>query len=193
MTDPKKKKEYERLEFLGDRVLNLIVSHHLYLKKPEWSEGKLTNQLRFTSNENLDKIIDHFSDDFKRELIAFKHDYIPDKPGLSADDIEAFIGKYYLKNGLDASINYFLKMLSKEIDGFKSDTDYISIFQIHIQKEKKIVPYYKEVNHTVDQNHHTFEFEVFVGEKRYGSGKGSTKSKAIKDAASDALRRLDLI
>ena len=194
MTDSKKKKEYQRLEFLGDRVLNLMVSHYLYRNYPEWSEGELTNQLRFTSNENLGKIIDHFSEDFQKELIAFKHEYLPNKPGLSADDIEALIGKYYLEKGLKASTDYFLKIFSKEIDAFNPDTDYISIFQIYIQKEKKIVPYYKEVNETLDKNNqHTFEFEVFVGENRYGYGKGSTKSNAIKQAALDALIKLNLI
>jgi len=65
-------KNFQRLEFLGDRVLNLIVSHYLYKKFPDDGEGELTNKLRFTSNDNLEEIIENLPDEFKTELFRFK-------------------------------------------------------------------------------------------------------------------------
>jgi ribonuclease-3 len=186
-------KNYQRLEFLGDRVLNLIVSHYLYKKFPDYSEGQLTNKLRFTSNDNLEEIIGNFPGEFKTELFRFKCGFKPDAQELNADDLEAFIGNYFLEQGIEESKNYFEELLKKEIDAFDPNKDYISMLQIHIQKNLKIVPEYRFVNHEpIQNNQQMFYFEVFVREDSLGKGSGTNKSQAKKQAALEACKRFDL-
>jgi ribonuclease-3 len=187
-------KNFQRLEFLGDRVLNLIVSHYLYKKFPEDSEGGLTNKLRFTSNDNLEEIIDKLPDEFKTELFKFKCGFKPDSQELNAKDIEAFIGNYYLEHGQEKSLSYFTELFRKEIDAFDPNTDYISRLQVHSQNELKIVPDYKYIKEEkIENNQQMFYYEVRVGKKLLGKGKETSKSKARKQAALEALKELNII
>jgi ribonuclease III len=188
------KKSYKRFEFLGDRVLNLIISEYLYQKYPDISEGDLTNKLKFTSNDNLDEIIDRFNDEFKSEIAGFKCNYKTDDHGLSANDVEAFIGDYYLKHGFVAAKKFFENIFKNEVDSFDPDTDYITRLQIYTQKKWKIVPEYVQKSEQINQkNEHSFLVQVFVGRKVYGEGCGSRKSRANKKAALDALKKLGQI
>ena len=187
------RKNYQRLEFPGDRILNLIVSHYLYKKFPDDGEGELTNKLRFTSNDNLEEIIENLPGEFKTELIKFKCRFKPDAQELNADDIEAFIGDYFLEHRIEASINYFENLFEKEIDAFDPNKDYISMLQIHTQKNLKIVPEYRCVNcEPIQNNQQMFDFEIYVREDLVGKGSGTNKSKAKKQAALDALKTLNL-
>jgi ribonuclease-3 len=186
-------KNFQRLEFLGDRVLNLIVSHYLYKKFPDDEEGELTNKLKFTSNDNLEEIIENLPGEFKTELFRFKCSFKPDAQETNADDLEAFIGNYFLEHGIEASKNYFEKLLKKEIDAFDPNKDYISMLQIHTQKNLKIVPEYSCVNcEPIQNNQQMFDFEIYVREDLVGKGSGTNKSKAKKQAALDALKTLGL-
>ncbi len=192
MTDIQKLiNDYTRLEFLGDRVLNLIVSCYLYKKNSGDSEGELTNKLRFTSNDNLEEIIDKLPDEFKTELFKFKCGFKPDSQELNADDIEAFIGNYYLEHGQEKSVIYFEELFRKEIDAFDPNTDYISMLQVYAQKKLKVVPDYKCIKEEMVQNNqHIFYFEVSVGPDLLGEGFGYSKSKAKKQAALVAWKKL---
>jgi ribonuclease-3 len=183
----KSSNSYQRLEFLGDRVLNLIVSSYLYEKFHDDPEGELTKKLRFVSNDNLEEILDRLDSNFRMELSRFKHEYKPDHPELSADDIEAFIGSYYRENGFDETKKYFENLLGKEIDAFDPNTDYISRLQDYSQKKLKIVPDYRPVNDGLISE---FCIEVFIGEDFLGKGSGRRKSIARKNAAYEALKKL---
>jgi ribonuclease-3 len=186
--------DYQRLEFLGDRVLNLIVSHYLFEKFHKNSAGEFTDKLKFTSNDNLEEIIDNLSDEFKKELFKFKSGFKTEAQDLIADDVEAFIGNYYLENGPGKTINYFENLLAKEIDAFDPNTDYISMLQIYTQKEMKDIPDYKPVKEEMaPNNEHLFYFEVSVRKNLVGEGFGNSKSKARKQAALAALKKYGLI
>lgn len=185
------KNSYQRLEFLGDRVLNLIVSQYIFRKFPDYSEGKLTDKLRFTSNDNLEEIIERLPVEFRNELIKFKSGFRPDAPSLNADDIEAYVGNYFLERGLEKTTEYFEKIFVEHIDNFNPDTDYISRLQIQTQKDLKIIPDYKQVSDEVDQNNlHNFHIQVFIGKDLLGKGFGSSKPKAKQQAAEKALEKL---
>ena len=186
------KNTYQRLEFLGDRVLNLIVSIYLYKKFPEYSEGELTNKLKFTSNDNLEEIFENLLGDLKKEILEFKSIYRPNELTSNADAIEAYIGSYYLEHKFEATINHFEKIFSDHIDRFDPDTDYISKLQILTQKSYKI-PNYKQIGKDeIDQyNNHTFNFQVLIDGVAKGSGSGRSHSKAKQKAALDALNKID--
>ncbi len=183
---------YKRLEFLGDRVLNLIVSHHLFENPAEYSEGDLTNRMRFTSNNNLEEIFENFPGDLKKEILEFKSKYRPDELTSIADAIEAYIGFYYLEHKFEATINRFEKMFSDDIDRFDPDTDYISKLQILTQQNQKIPEYEQIGKDEIDQNNnHTFKFQVLIDGMPKGRGSGRNHSQAKQRAALDALTTLD--
>jgi len=183
----KSHKEYQRLEFLGDRVLNLIVSQYLYTKFQEFSSGLLTDRLKFTSNDNLEEIFDSLPDDLKRKIHDFQSGFKLEGEKSNADAIEAYVGNYTLKQGLYESIDYFEKIFAKQIDEFNPDRDYISKLQVRTQ-EKQILPRYEQIgSDSPDENNiHHFHLRVFIGEKLAGEGFGLSKMKAKKEAAKNA-------
>ena len=184
-------KSYQRLEFLGDRVLNLIVSFYLYKKFPDDTEGELTNKLRFTSNENLEEITGSLPEEFRTELFRFRDTLRPDGQTSNADAIEAFIGSYFLEHGLEAATGFVEKNFAEHIDRFDPDTDYISNLKVHFEKEKKPQPVYQlERTEPGPNNQEIFHIQVFVGGVLLGSGSGSSHERAKKSAAHEALKRL---
>jgi ribonuclease III len=189
----KQKKSYQRFEFLGDRVLNLIISGYLYKKFPEYSEGLLTERLKFTSNDNLEEIIESLPHEFRNVLIKFKSDFKSDVLSLNADDIEAYAGNFFLEQGIEKTTEYFEKIFGEHIDDFNPDTDFISKLQVRTQKNLKIVPDYQQVSDEVDKNNvHNFHIQVFIGKDLLGEGFGRSKPKAKQDAAKKALKKLGL-
>ena len=187
----KSKRSYERLEFLGDRVLNLIVSEYLYDTYSDFSEGKLNDKLRFTSNDNLDEILDRIDGEFRSDVRTFRRSYELEDKEISSDDIEAFFGDYYLHHDLEELKKYFEKIFAKEIDIFDPDSDYISVLQVRTQKERKIVPEYQTVREeSLPDNKHWFHLQVLIGEDVLGDGFGNRKSEAKKQAAFNALTKL---
>jgi ribonuclease-3 len=180
---------YHRLEFLGDRVLNLIVSLYLFRKFPEYTEGELTNALRFTSNENLEEIVRELPGEFRAELSAFKARFGQDACASNADAIEAFIGDYFLEHGLDETTVYAEGLFARYIDRFNPDTDYISRLKVHSEKEKIPLPVYQLVgDETGPDNREIFHYKVLVGGIVLGTGSGSSHEKAKRAAAGEALR-----
>ena len=184
---------YHRLEFLGDRVLNLIVSRYLYRKFPGYSEGELTGKLRFTSNENLEEILGSLPEGFRTELSGFRARSGQDGPSSNADAVEAFIGNYFLEHGLDSTIEYVEGIFAGPIDRFDPDTDYISRLKVHSEKERKPQPVYQlERTGKGEKNQDIFYFHVSVAGVVLGSGSGNSHLKAKKAAAREALARIGL-
>jgi ribonuclease-3 len=182
---------YHRLEFLGDRVLNLIVSRYLYRKCPDSAEGELTGRLRFTSNENLEEILGSLPEGFRADLIGFKIRFGQDGPTSNADAIEAFIGNYFLEHGLNETTAFVEGIFSVPIDRFDPDTDYISRLKVHSEKERKPQPVYVLAGTEIGPNSQAlFHFQVFVNGVLLGSGSGSSHEKAKKAAAGEALRKI---
>jgi ribonuclease-3 len=183
--------QYQRLEFIGDRVLNLIVSDFLYQNFPDESEGFLTNKLRFTSNDNLDEILENLDKKFLGELAAFKTRFKPGNIELSADDLEAFIGESYLARGFAETKQTIEKFLADEIRNYNPDTDYISRLQIFTQQNAKPYPDYRfEPDKILPNNEHEFHVRVFIDGVMFGEGIGNRKSRANQKSAKMALEKL---
>jgi ribonuclease III len=182
---------YKRLEFLGDSVLDLIVSQYLFKKHLGYPEGKLTDLRKFTSNDNLEEIFESLPNDFRTEILKFKSEYSLENQTSNADAIEAYIGDYFLKNRLEATVKRFEEIFSEYIDRFDPKKDHISMLQVRTQKQQ-IIPRYDQVgNDEVGTNNvHNFHFRVYIGEDCVGEGFGPSKSKARKAAAEKALEKL---
>lgn len=185
----------EKLEFLGDSVLGLVVSEHLYKILPDKAEGDLARIKSFVvSEESLAEIakairIDNFI------LIGKGEEYSGgrNKKAILADCMEAVIGAYFLDSGMKAAKIFVLKYLIPEINKVlenRHKKDYKTLLQEYIQKQYKSYPRYQLVKRTGPDHDKTFWMEVKVGGKSYGPGKGKNKKEAEQQAASMAYQTL---
>ncbi len=178
----------ERLEFLGDSVLGMVVSEHLYTKLPDQPEGELARIKSFVVSEaSLSEIskrlrVDNFI------LIGKGEEYSGgrSKKAILADALEAIIGAYYLDSGFMPVRAFVLRILIPEIDKVlenKHAKDYKTLLQEHVQKRMKTYPRYKVIQKSGPDHDKTFTIEVHIGDKSYGSGRGKNKKEAEQEAA----------
>jgi ribonuclease III len=178
----------ERLEFLGDSVLGLVVSEYLYETLPDQPEGELARIKSFVVSEaSLSEIarglrVDNFI------LIGRGEEYSGgrSKKAILADCLEAIIGAYYLDSGFPASERFVHAMLIPEINKVLEDRhakDYKTLLQEHVQKRMKTYPRYRVVQKTGPDHDRTFWIEVHIGERSFGAGKGKNKKEAEQEAA----------
>lgn len=182
----------ERLEFLGDAVLELVVTEHLYATYSDKAEGELTSlRAALVNAKMLAKTAKELG--FNTFLLLSRgetketgkaRDYI------LANTFEAFTGALYLDQGL-TSCEKFIEwcILSKldhvlEAELFR---DSKSRFQEISQEESGITPFYKSLQEWGPDHEKKFRVGVFLGEKKVAEGRGSSKQEAEEDAARNAL------
>jgi ribonuclease-3 len=185
----------ERMEFLGDSVLSLVVNDFLYTRYPEKSEGELTKMKSVIVSKQV------LSDHAKKYNIG-SYIFLSDnaqKAGVSevdsvlADTLEAIFGAVFLDGGFEAARDcirrFFLKDLG-EIVYNEDNVNYKSLLQEYIQALHKIPPRYR-VNSTQGPDHDKeFGVEVSVRGTILGRGQGKTKKLAEQEAAREAYRKL---
>ncbi|GAB4372543.1 MAG: ribonuclease III [Spirochaetales bacterium] len=185
----------ERLEFLGDAVLGLIVSEYLIVHLPEQQEGILAKIKSFVvSEESLSEIAKRLKvDNFI--LIGRGEEYSGGrtKKTLLADALEAIIGAYFLDSGFSDCKKFVLGFMVPEIQKVienRHKKDYKTLLQEYVQKRFKTYPKYVLVKKSGPDHDKTFWIEVKILEKTYGPGQGKNKKEAEQDAASIAYREL---
>lgn len=185
----------ERLEFLGDSVLSLVISQYLYLKRKEDTEGELTNMRAYVVKTNslakaarilnLGKYL-HFS---KGEEQAGGRD----NPQLLANTYEALLGAIYLDQGLQAVKKVIertlLSLFDKELKS-GPPKDAKSSLQEVVQEKFKQSPRYKIIQTLGPDHAKQFTVAVYIGLNEYGKGVGASKQQAEEMAASEALKKL---
>ncbi len=185
----------ERLEFLGDAVLDLIVADMLYRKYPHVSEGDLT-QLRaaLVKTESLANIGASFQlGDYLR--IGHGEEISGGRERLSilCRAFEAVIGAIYLDRGLASVVEFvtppLLALLDHTINN-KLHIDARSELQERVQEKLNITPSYRVASSDGPEHAKEFHVEVTVGDRVVGSGSGSSKRTAAQDAARVALEQL---
>lgn len=185
----------EKLEFLGDSVLGLVVSEYLYLTLTDKAEGDLARVKSFVvSEDSLADIaksikVDNFI------LIGKGEEYSGgrSKKAILADCMEAIIGAYYIDSGFKASKNFILKYLIPEINKVLEDRhrkDYKTLLQEFVQKKYKSYPRYSLVKKTGPDHDRTFWINVTIDGKDYGPGQGKNKKEAEQNAAGVAYKNL---
>jgi len=187
----------ERMEFLGDAVLELVVTEYLYNKFPKKEEGFLTSlRASLVKGDTLACVAKELSlgDLLKMSKGESKFGG-RDKTSLLSNTLEAMFGAIYLDQGIEVVKKIVAKRLTPKLDAIIEAGDYIdakSNFQQISQADYKLTPHYKELSESGPDHDKTFEVAVYVGEKEYGRGKGSSKQIAQQKAAEDALKNLGL-
>ncbi|MDQ3239024.1 MAG: ribonuclease III [bacterium] len=182
----------ERLEFLGDSVLSLVVSDHLYTTFPELPEGVLTNyrssvvKTQSLAKAALEAHLGQYLHMAKGETDSGGKE----NPSLLADTYEALLGLIYLNLGIEKARLFVHKTLLFQLDEIISSgsfRDYKSLFQEIVQEKHRISPLYTVVNTFGPDHAKEFEIEVRVNDMVYASGKGKSKQEAEQMAAKAAL------
>jgi len=185
-------KNNERLEFLGDAVLELVISEYFFQAFPEYPEGKLTLMCHRVVNEkSLASIarsinLGSYLKLGKGEIFSGGYD----KPSLLADALEALAGALFLDHGYSKAkeliIALFTPVLKAVEDGILPLTDYKTILQEKCQSVFGKTPVYEIVCEFGPPHDKTFEAIVKIEDKVVGKGTGKSKKEAEQAAANDA-------
>ncbi len=184
----------ERLEFLGDAVLELTVSQFLYKNFRTMSEGELTKmRAAIVCEPSLVKFATELS--FGPLILLGKGEEMTggrERPALLADVFEAFIGALYLDQGLDAVIEFLKQWVYPKIhDGaFSHVMDYKSQLQELVQKDGVGVLEYRILQEKGPAHNREFVAKVSLNGTDFGTGKGRSKKEAEQHAAQQALIHL---
>ncbi|WP_047984911.1 ribonuclease III [Ornithinibacillus californiensis] len=185
----------ERLEFLGDAVLELGVSQYLYRKYPSMPEGEMTKlRAAIVCEPSLEAFARSLN--FGEHILLGKGEEMTggrNRPALLADVFEAFLGAVYLDQGFDTALNFLEKHVFPKIDtgAFSHGMDYKSKLQEVVQKDKNQTIEYKIVDEKGPSHNKEFIAELLINSEVLGSGIGRTKKEAEQRAAKDALDKIE--
>jgi ribonuclease-3 len=195
--NPESLEDNERLEFLGDAVLDFLVGAWLYNRFPEMPEGSLTRlRSALVRTENLAQ----FARDIELgDLMLLGHGESEgggrERPALLCATFEALIGAIYIDKGIEAVKEFISPMLesaTRQILNGNQDKDPKSMLQEWAQSKGLGTPYYKTVSSFGPDHEKSFKVEVHIGDSVHGSGIGHSKQTAAKIAAEQALRTLEI-
>ncbi|NYT16423.1 MAG: ribonuclease III [Methanomicrobiales archaeon] len=177
----------ERLEFLGDRVLNLIVAEFLFRNYPG-QEGDLTARMEWTENRNLARAVAAANIGFEDLILVGSRQ--EKTPRIIAGAFEAFVAALYLDLGLARTKTIIGRLMSDEIRNFRTDRNYKKILQEYLQKRDHPLPEYHLEERTGAHHHPRFSYVVMIDGAVIGRGKGRSKAEATQNAAREALQVL---
>jgi ribonuclease-3 len=184
----------ERLEFLGDSILGLLVAEYLYRYLPSTPEGELS-YLRSRLVEAGSCVAFFQKLDLEKQILLGKGEKMNDGRGresILADLFEAIIGAIYLDGGLEAARHFFFTNFSAEIDEILKTPlrNWKAMLQDYCQKKYQQTPIYTVINELGPDHSKMFKISVGVSDQELGCGEGPSKKEAQQSAACDALSRL---
>lgn len=182
----------ERLEFLGDAVLELAVTKFLYNKYPEKTEGELTSlRAALVNADTCAKVADNLNmNDYLLLSKGESKDTGRARQYILANTLEALLGSVYLDGGYEEAEKFVLSHitpLTAEIVKNQSWIDAKSRFQERAQDVTSITPVYKIIKEEGPDHAKRFTSGVFLGEDLIASGMGDSKQDAEQEAAKKAL------
>ena len=188
-------KSNEKLEFLGDSILEFISSDYIYKNYPKLKEGEMTKvRATVVCESSLYKIAKkHNFGDFLYTGKSEKVSKGNQKPAILADSVEAIIAGIYLDGGLESAKKFIIENLKDEIEiatkhvGIK---DYKTVLKEKLQENGNIKIEYKIIKETGPDHDKTFEAEVLVEGKKIATGIGKNKKHAEMEAARKALKQI---
>jgi ribonuclease III len=187
-------KDNERLEFLGDAVLELAVTRHLFYKYPEKDEGKMTSfRSALVKGKRLAEVAAELG--LGQYLFLSKGEEKSggrEKSYILANVMEAVIGAVYLDLGYEASEKLIEQFILEKLDHIIEEGLHIdskSRFQEICQEKTEITPHYKVMNEEGPDHDKEFTMGAYIGEELVAEGTGPSKQKAEEDAALKALNK----
>lgn len=185
-------KDNERLEFLGDAVLDLAISHLLMKRFEDAEEGDLSKFRAMVVDE---------AGLYQIALLLGLGDYLllgkgeehsrgREKPSILANTMEALIGALYLDAGFDKTLEVIVKLFSpllEKVGTLEIIYDYKSIFQEYTQKAYKTLPKYQLVEEVGPAHDKTFKVALILNGETLAEGKGKSKKEAEQEAAKEAF------
>lgn len=186
----------ERLEFLGDSILGLLIAEYLYLQLPSTPEGELSYlRSRLVDATSCVKYVQKLK--LEKHLLLGKGEQMNDGRGrdtILADLFEAIIGAIYLDGGIEATKNFLFHNFSKEIEAIIKTPlrNWKAILQDYCQKEYHHTPTYKVLDETGPDHSKIFRISVQIDNREIGYGEGSSKKEAQQAAAQKALNDLNI-
>lgn len=187
----------ERLEFLGDSILSLVICETLFERFPDYLEGDLTKiKSMIVSRRQCARMVKQIG----------MHKLIKTGKGMSSSRaltgsvaaglLEAVIAAIHLDGGLDAAKKFIIRMFGKLIEqtnAEQSHGNYKSVLQQHCQQVFNMTPVYGLLDEKGPDHNKCFESEAVIGERHFSSAWGPNKKEAEQKAAYKALIELDVI
>ena len=183
----------ERLEFLGDSILGMVVAEYLYRNFPDRPEGELTRmradmvcetslaQIALRLNLGKHLLLGHGEERFGGRT----------RPSILADAVESVIAAAFLDGGMTAAENFISRFVLCDVPVSKlHNTDYKTALQELIQQKKNQTICYRLIGESGPDHDKTFIAQVLLNEEVIGEGTGSSKKRAEQDAARVALENL---
>ena len=184
----------ERLEFLGDSVLGLVIADYLFSLHVNVMEGELTKMRSWLVNKNTLAIFARHLELDKYLLMSFSAAKALEKgsDNILADALEAVIGAIYLDSGINHARKFIINTILPIITTQNTmvDKNYKSILLEAVQSLGKPAPRYSVIDETGPDHDKEFVVGVIVGDEQMGTGKGKSKKQAEQIAAENALQKL---
>lgn len=184
----------ERLEFLGDSVLGLLIAEFLYKRFPNYPEGELS-YLRSRLVEAASCVSFIHRMDIGRLILLGKGERMNDGRGresILADLFEAIIGAIYLDGGVEAAHRFIFENFSNEIEATLKTplSNWKALLQDYCQKKYQQTPSYQVLEESGPDHSKNFIIAVIIDNEEYGRGSGASKKEAQQSAAESAMERI---
>jgi ribonuclease-3 len=185
----------ERLEFLGDAVLEIIVTEYLYLNYPDNPEGDLTNWRASLVNS---KMLSTVAEEIELENFLYlskgeaKDRNTKARQAILANAVEALIGAIYLDQGREASEKFINQFILSKLDNILENKLYLdakSKFQEKAQEEYGITPHYKVLKESGPDHKKEFEVGVYLEGDLVAKAVGASKQEAQIKAAQEGIKK----
>ena len=186
-------KSNERLEFLGDSVLGMLVADHLYRTFPGRPEGELTRmRADMVCEKTLAKVANQLG--LGQHLLLGRGEELGggrNRESILADAVESVIAACYLDGGMDAAVQFIQKFILVNVPTNKlQNTDYKTALQELVQQKKNQTLAYRLVGESGPDHDKEFRVELTLNDELVGIGTGSSKKRAEQAAARQALEKL---
>ena len=183
----------ERLEFVGDSILGMVVAEYLYRTFPERPEGELTRmRADMVCERALAKVANRLS--LGSHLLLGHGEEQGggrERASILADAVESVIAACFLDGGMDAARKLIETFILCEVPVTRlSNADYKTAFQERVQQKKDQTIAYRLIGETGPDHDKTFQVEVLLNGQVVGTGNGSSKKRAEQDAARTAMETL---
>jgi len=194
--NPEKSPSYnERLEFLGDSVLGLVVVEYLFKSEKNFSESTMSKIKSYLVKESVlaDVAASIALGSYLRFGKGERETGGREKKSILADAMEAVLGAMYIDGGYGVARDVILRLLMNKIDTAISSEQFFD-FKTDLQEESQIkfgvLPQYRTVKQEGEEHRKMFTVDVFIKGSKYGRGKGRSKKEAETLAAKEALSKI---